>query len=587
MKKRSYPLKNRIQVSFLLGTFALSAALLILFYFAFRMNFLDQQTYSLEQNYSQNYEGIDAMGKRMTELSRQLSTGSVLELQQVFRDKDASGTDFDPLTEYTDLLEFTMGDVQILYYVDSSLPVVHANGQHYRPIDEAYDQDWYGELMENNGRNVWFAFAPDLYRPDDLRLTLARSITDSSDYLSRIGVLVLCADGESIRRTLVPLAQDQLIYLEDAQGRVIASTDPELLGQLRLPQEYAGFVCDSYETVRLNGREALFQRRKVGYTGVYLVSVVPYSFLSDTLYTAVAWVFVFLVLFMLLSVLYIRVMGKRLTVPLTQLTERIGRAAREETRLAPIALATKEKEVLLLVEAYNRLIGRISTLLTEQYRLGEEKKQAELMALQSQINPHFLYNTLDMINWMAERGETKNVQEVILRTSQFYRLALSRGRDIVTIDEEIRLCEAYLAIQQKRFPGQIAYEKDVQEEVLGCRIPKITLQPLIENAIVHGINKSAAKRGTISLHGWTEDGRIILAVLDDGAGFSPDRPEESGRPSSGSHYGMKNIQTRLSVFFQENVKIEVESAPGEGTCVSLNLPMATSRENQPDRRDPG
>lgn len=573
MRKRDHTLQIRIQYSFLLGMFVVSAALVLLFYFIFRINFLRQQMYSLEQNYSQNYEGISAMSARMTELSRQLSTGSVLELQQVFRKADAEGKDFEALTEYTDLLEFTMGDLRIFYYIDDALPVVHVSGQHYRPIDEVRGESWYRTLLENNGKNTWFAFRPDVYQPSDVRLTLARSITDSTDYLHKIGVLVVAMDTESVENTLVQLAENQLLYLEDEAGEVIASSNPALLESFRLTPEDLPFSCDAYETVRLGGQEVFVQRREVGYTGIYLTSVVPGSYVFDTLRTAVAWVAGFIVFFLLLSVLYINVMGRRLTIPLTQLTERIARSARQESDLEPIRLDTKEKEMLLLVDAYNQLIKRISTLLKEQYRLGEEKKQAELMALQSQINPHFLYNTLDMMNWMAERGEKENVQEVILRTSQFYRLALSRGRDIVTIREEIQLCEAYLAIQQKRFRGQIAYEKDVQEEVLDCQIPKITLQPLIENAIVHGINKSAAQRGTISLHGWKEDGRIILAVLDDGAGFSQEKREESAAKSSGSHYGMKNIQTRLSVFFREDIMIEVESAPGSGTCVSINIPV--------------
>ena len=224
----------------------------------------------------------------------------------------------------------------------------------------------------------------------------------------------------------------------------------------------------------------------------------------------------------------------------------------------------------MLVDAYNMLIQKIEVLLKQQYQLGKEKKQAELMALQSQINPHFLYNTLEMVNWMAERNEKENVQTVIQKMSQFYRLVLSKGRDIVTIKEEITLCETYLAIQQMRFQGRIRYERDIEDDILEYLIPKITLQPFVENAIIHGITASTEGRGTLSISGWEEDGRIILAVMDDGAGMAEEDKEKS--PSKGSHYGMKNIGQRLSVFYQEEIKMEIESTKGIGTCVSINIP---------------
>lgn len=576
MSERSSDFQVRIRFSFLLGVGIICAVLMILFYSTYSVNYSRQQMYSLQQNYYQNYEGLSAMSQRMTELSRQLSTGSVLDLQQVFRNSTATSEDFEELTEYTDLLEFAMGDISIFYYINDSLPVVHSNGQHYRPMSEIYEEAWYGDLVGNNGRNIWIAFQADVYRPADMRFTLARYITSSKDYLSRIGILVIAMDTQSIEQTLVKLTENQLVYLEDSDGTVIASTGNALLEQQRLPDQYAKSVFSRYQVLRYGGTEYLVQRRELDNTGIYLTSVVPRSYVTDMLWGSLIWVIGCCVLLLLFSIAYINVMGRRLTIPLTQLTERISRAARQEDFREPIRIQTKEKEMLLLVDAYNRLIERISQLLAEQYRLGEEKKQAELMALQSQINPHFLYNTLDMVNWMAERGEKENVQEVILRMSQFYRLVLSKGRDIITLREELQLCESYLVIQQKRFQGRIRYEKDVEEELLDCKIPKITLQPLVENAILHGINKSESRRGTISIHGWSEGERMILAVLDDGAGLQQKDRGASG--SGGSHYGMQNIQTRLSVFFQEEIHIEMESTPGEGTCVSINLPRKGESE---------
>jgi two-component system sensor histidine kinase YesM len=201
--------------------------------------------------------------------------------------------------------------------------------------------------------------------------------------------------------------------------------------------------------------------------------------------------------------------------------------------------------------------------------LGQEKKGAELKALQSQINPHFLYNTLDMINWMAQRSETENIRETVYALSRYYKLILNKGEDIITIGDEIELCNAYISIQQKRFKGKINFEIDVEEGIMMYLIPKITLQPLIENAILHGIAEGKSGRGVIIVSGWEDGDNLILSVTDDGAGM--DSVEGIETRHKGSGYGIRNIEMRLTLFYGVAQCIKYESTKGIGTCVSLNI----------------
>ena len=187
----------------------------------------------------------------------------------------------------------------------------------------------------------------------------------------------------------------------------------------------------------------------------------------------------------------------------------------------------------------------------------------------------FLYNTLDMINWMAQKDETENIRNVVQAMSRFYRLTLSKGRNIVTIGDEIRMCDAYMEIQRRRYRGKILYQVEVDEEIERYLIPKITLQPFLENAIIHGINEKEDARGIVILNGWLEDGRITLSVTDDGTGM---REEDKAKPHSGSHYGMENIAQRLELFFGEEIPIQVESSLGVGTCIVINIPAKTREE---------
>lgn len=224
------------------------------------------------------------------------------------------------------------------------------------------------------------------------------------------------------------------------------------------------------------------------------------------------------------------------------------------------------------------MIRRIRKLLEEQYQLGQEKKEAELMALQSQINPHFLYNTLDMINWMASKNETENIRDTVLSLARYYKLILNKGRDIITIGLEIELCEAYIAIQQKRYRGKILFELDVEEQIRDYLIPKITLQPLIENAITHGIMEKSSGRGNILISGWEEDDDIFLSVTDDGVGMITG--QEMEQKHKGSKYGLSNIETRLKLFYNMEKCITFESTQGIGTCVSIRVRKIKEKDIQ-------
>lgn len=572
MKRLSSDLEKRVKVSFLIGVFIIVSLLLATFYVVYRVNLEKQQMYSLNQNYTQNYEGISSNVERMEKLSRQFSVGLSLEMMQIFGEdslKDDMAM-FEDLTEYTNTLEFSMGDISIFYYIDDDFVVVHQNGLHYRPLKSIESEDWYEKLKENNGRNTWFSFQKDEYFPENKTLSLARYITDRNDYRNQIGVLVFSMDTNTLLRSFTKITEQQVIYLADENGTIIASSEA-LENNPKWGQESnSQSSMDAYEVWKNEQGKFLIRRCEIDDTGIYLVSLVSYEYMGAIYKSFLFWVLGGYFLILLLAAFYISFMSKRLTIPLKKLAESISTAT-VSGKLECLEIDSTEKEICTLVDAYNMLIQKIEILLKQQYSLGKEKQQAELMALQSQINPHFLYNTLEMVNWMAERNEKENVQTVIQKMSTFYRLVLSKGKDIVTIREELALCETYLTIQQMRFQGRIQYERDVDDEILDYLIPKITLQPFVENAILHGIIASIEGRGTLSINGWEEDGRIILAVMDDGAGMAEEDREKSN--SKGSHYGMKNIGLRLSVYYQEDIKIEVESTKGVGTCVSINIPM--------------
>ena len=197
--------------------------------------------------------------------------------------------------------------------------------------------------------------------------------------------------------------------------------------------------------------------------------------------------------------------------------------------------------------------------------------------MQAQINPHFLYNTLDAIIWLAEAGEQKKVVAMVGSLSEFFRTSLNRGKDIVTIKEELQHVRSYLEIQQVRYQDILEYQIDVPEELNQYLIPKITIQPLVENALYHGI-KNKRGVGRIEVRGMKADGYIILSIEDDGIGIDEKRLQqvrdgiESKAQTGEAIYGLYNVNERIRLNFGKEYGISIESIYGKSTVVSIKLP---------------
>ncbi len=235
-------------------------------------------------------------------------------------------------------------------------------------------------------------------------------------------------------------------------------------------------------------------------------------------------------------------------------------------------------EVQELSDSLNVMIDRINDLLsqvtTEQTRL----RTAELELLQAQINPHFLYNTLDTIVWLAEGDDQKKVVGMVKSLSEFFRTSLSQGKELVTIKEELLHVRSYLEIQQVRYQDIMEFEIVVPEELYSCLIPKITLQPLVENALYHGI-KNKREGGRITITGRLEDGFAIVEVLDTGIGMTEERllmvnEKLQGRASSKDEiYGLSNVCERIRLKFGDAYGIKASSTYGLGTTMQVFLPL--------------
>lgn len=234
-------------------------------------------------------------------------------------------------------------------------------------------------------------------------------------------------------------------------------------------------------------------------------------------------------------------------------------------------------EVKKLSDSLNTMIDKINELLEQVKEEQVRLRKAEFERLQSQINPHFLYNTLDAIIWLAEAGQQKKVVSMVGSLSEFFRTSLNRGKDIIPIREELQHVRSYLEIQQMRYQDILQYEIDVPEELKEYLIPKITIQPLVENALYHGIKN---KRGTgmITVSGKREEDFFLIQIRDNGIGIDKKRLEQvrdgiKNKILTGKDmYGLYNVHERIRLNFGEKYGISIESVYGESTTVDVCLP---------------
>ena len=236
---------------------------------------------------------------------------------------------------------------------------------------------------------------------------------------------------------------------------------------------------------------------------------------------------------------------------------------------------------------FNRMVDDIKELIDRNYVMAIKERESELDILQAQINPHFLYNTLDSLYWKATESENDEIAEDILSLSQLFRLVLNRGNGIVTVQTEAELLNRYLHIQKMRFGKRLEYEISLDKMLLEEEIPKLILQPFVENAIVHGFEKIDGNY-TLSIIGTKEEKRMIFQIKDTGVGMSNDQMEaiwnrDDNRKYASQRigrYAIRNVKERLELIYHENYELNIESKVGQGTTVTISVPCGLKEIRQ-------
>ena len=381
----------------------------------------------------------------------------------------------------------------------------------------------------------------------------------------------------------VGIGQHGYCYLMDERGNMVYHPQQQLL--------YAGLKKE--EAGRL---ACLGDGTYVEDTVIYSVQRVPgspwrvvgVSYIDETVNESfwqmarIAVATAVLILFAALIVGW--VLSRSLSRPLQQLETAMEQFEQDADHFA-FQSVRGTREVQNLSDSFGHMVGRIQRLMTTVREEEVVLRKTELKALQAQINPHFLYNTLDSIAWMCERGKNADAVQMVHALARLFRISISRGHELIPIEKELQHAEAYLQIQKYRYKNQFTYHFTVDESCLHCLCNKITLQPIIENAIVHGLDLMVDS-GHIEITVKPDGDDILLIVADDGIGMEPEQVAAllQNEPSDRTGIGVKNVNDRLRIYFGAAYGISIVSVPYEGTTVTIRTPrVPEDREGDYDK----
>lgn len=468
-----------------------------------------------------------------------------------------------------------------IYLPDEELS--NLNSGIYKSENEIKGSYWHGIFA--GSPNTVSLLCPDSYLSKAEinsygTLAYIREFKNIAAFEQKTAYVAIYCNGGKVRNILSNdlTHSDNLYYLINSRNETIAESDPALFGIYYMNYEDIPSAVPNKSTfanASILGKATYITYEDIPDTDWRLVAVIPaVNILSEgrSIALQTLWIFIaFTALALLLAINMSKSIAGRLTNVVNSMNSNTG-----ET-LVPLLDENDADEIGQLITNYNEMVNRIDSLMEEQLKNADRIRMSEANALQAQINPHFLYNMLDMINWLSQAGKMKEVSLAVQTLSKFYRMTLSKQGIATSIEEELKHVELYVKLQNMRYDNQITLILDVPEQIMEYSIPKLVLQPIVENSIIHGIFEKEDKSGTIIIMAWIEDNTIVFTISDDGVGIEPHilntiltpTSEHSG---SGTNIAVYNTHQRLQLLYGKDYGLKYKSTYGNGCEVTIKIP---------------
>ena len=450
---------------------------------------------------------------------------------------------------------FHGGMQQITIYTDNGM-VKHDTT--VAPVSEIEETDWYQKTLEHPGLN-WFA------NYQEETLFSARKLAFSG---AREGVNILYMDVD-YQKLFTPYAETLIsecgLYITDQDGKLVFE-ESRFSGK---NQNYDLTYSEFLEQRDRGSTDYIILCEQSNTTGWTVWLYQPVGLAGEAMRPIGVMAGVTILICIFAAVLAYFITSGMVSSRIERLTHFMQEV--QEGSMDMQMESDDRDEIGMLYRGFGSMMKRIRTLINEVYLSKITQKEAELKALQAQINPHFLYNTLSLINWKALAAGEEDISRMTLALSTFYRTALNRGRNVLQVETELSNTRAYLEIQSMLHDGDFDYEIEAQTEILQCESLNLILQPLVENAIHHGIEEKTDGRGKISVRGWKEENCVWFMVEDNGIGMEQEVADKILTMES-KGYGVRNVDERIRLCYGEKYAMKVESVVGKGTKMTIHFP---------------
>ncbi len=445
-------------------------------------------------------------------------------------------------------------------------------------------EEWFRSAL-NRTENQHFSMPHVQYVFDNAEnqyrwvISLSRAVELTHGTSTSQGVLLVDIRYSSLEQLFdgITTGRGGYFYMISSNGEILYHPQMQLLDSGWVQENNgraAGYSDGNHEEI-FAGKKRMATVKTIGYTGWKVVGVTPENAVSlNTIKTRLFIVFIIALILCILAMINSYI-SSRITNPIRELEKSVG--VLEAGNLSAPVYIGGSYEIRHLGKSISDMAGQIRLLMQDIVREHEAKRKQEFDTLQSQINPHFLYNTLDIIVWMIENEQKAEAVKVVTALARFFRISLSRGKSLITVKDELEHVRNYLMIQQMRFKNKFTYMIESDDEVLGLASLKLMLQPLVENAIYHGMEYMDGD-GEIVVHAWREENELYLEVRDNGLGMTEEQVErlftDTAHVASkrGSGIGVRNVNERIKLYFGAEYGLSIESEPDEGTVVKIHLP---------------
>lgn len=421
------------------------------------------------------------------------------------------------------------------------------------PYNEINKQWWVEELKEEQ-RIQW------LINSKRREIAAVRKIYDNQKVIAS---LCITLDYDKVFQPFRNITEGEIcgIILDD-NGNIVWAQMPE-----ERQEEIISVVPGMINRIQ---KEYAYVKTENNETGWNFFLLIPQRIISESVSQVLVGEVILIIICMCLILIFGMYFSRVFTRRIEKLTQNMNQV-NHGVRVVTVE-SDSEDEVGLLVRSFRSMMEEIDRLISEVYENKIALKEFELKALTAQINPHFLYNSLSIINWMAIRSKQMQISKVTLALSTFYRTALSKGAEIVSIDTTITNIEAYLQIQLIMHDNNFTVEWDIEDEVRNAKIPKLLLQPIVENALEHGLDLKEDGERILKISMIKDKEDVLVIVEDNGIGMEQKKADELITYHA-KGYGLKNVNDRICLFYGDAYKIQVISSVGEGTKVKMRIPM--------------